>query len=275
MPYLETDDGTRLHSVDWGDGPTMVFSHGWAVGADMWEYQLVPLSDAGFRCVAFDRRGCGRSDQPGHGYDFDTLADDLATVLTQLDLTDVTFVAHSMAAGELTRYLVRHGAGRIARVALVAPTTPCLRRYPDNPAGIDAEVQEATFAGLSEDRPAWLSMGARLFFGADRPGGGVSEAMVDWGISLALRASAKATIEMVRTFTVADLRPDMGAFTMPTLVIHGDADQIAPIELTGVPTAAAIPNSELRIYEGASHGLFVTDRERLNADLVAFTKEEA
>ena len=270
MPYFTTtrsDAPTTLFFQDWGQGDPVVFCHGWAVGADLWEYQTTPLSTQGLRCIAFDRRGCGRSDQPDRGYDFDTFADDLADLIDHLDLDGVTLVAHSMAAGEVTRYLSRHGAARIAGAVLLAPTTPFLLQTDDNPDGAPAAAAEGLMAALAEDRPAWLAAAAPAFFGA-----GVSPEIVDWGVRLILRASARATIEMVRTMNFTDFRAEMDAFTIPTLVIHGDADQIAPLDRTGRRTAELIPGAELVVYEGASHGLFFTEKDRFNADLLAFVR---
>lgn len=267
MPFLETDDHTAIHYTDWGRGRPVVFIHGWGVGGDMWEYQTTPLSDAGLRCIAYDRRGCGRSSQPGSGYDFDTLADDLATLLDRLDLRDVTLVAHSMGGGEVARYLARHGAGRVAGTVLVGATTPFLLKTADNPDGVDGAAFDAMVEALAVDRPAYLTALAPVFFGP-----GVSPEMLRWGVDLSLRASGKAMIAMVRTLSETDLRPDLRAFTVPTLVIHGSADQIVPFEVSGRRTAAAIQGCRLSVYEGASHGLFVTEMARLNAELLAFAR---
>lgn len=273
MPFVQTADRTSLFYDDWGVGEPVVLAHGWALNGAMWEYQTTYLAGRGLRCVAYDRRGCGRSDRPGRGYDYDTLADDLATLLEALDLRAVTLVGHSMGAGEVARYLSRHGAGRVARAALVAPTTPFLLRTPDNPDGIDRDVFEGMAAALAEDRPRFMAERAPGFFGT-RPDGGpaVSPEMTAWAVGLALQASPKATIDTIRTFAETDLRPDMRAFAVPTLVVHGDADQAAPPDLCGRRTAAAIPGSRLEIYEGAPHGLQVTHKDRLNRDLLAFVR---
>jgi pimeloyl-ACP methyl ester carboxylesterase len=265
MPFVRAADRTALFYQDRGDGPPIVFIHGWAIGADMWEYQTTPLSRRGLRCIAYDRRGCGRSDHPDRGYDFDTFADDLAALLEHLDLRDVTLVGHSMGGGEVARYLSRHGARRIARAVLVGTITPFLRKTADNPDGVDDAVFAATIAALGEDRPAFLTAGAAGFFGAGLPGISVSPELMAWAVGLFLRASPSATIDMVRAFSTTDFRPDMPAFTVPTLVIHGDADANAPLALTGARTARAIV-----VYEGAPHGLFVTHKARFNEDLAAF-----
>jgi non-heme chloroperoxidase len=271
MPTITTTDGTTIHYVDWGNGPAVVLSHGWVIGAAMWEYQMTALAAAGLRAVAFDRRGCGRSDDPGRGYGPDTAADDFAQFLEQLDLTDVTLVAHSMGAGEAARYLTRHGDGRIARLALVSPVTPCLVQRPDNPLGVPAEYFEAVYAALLDDRPSYLAANADAFFGR-HVGLEVSDAVIRWALDLITAASPLASVEMQRAFTETDFRPDVAAVRVPTLVIHGDSDAGAPLEITGRPTAELIHGSELRVYEQGPHGLFFTHRQRLNQDLLEFVK---
>ncbi len=270
MPFVETLDRTSLFYNDWGTGKPVVLVHGWSMGADMWEYQMTHLVSRGLRCVAHDRRGCGRSDQPGHGYDYDTFADDLAALIEHLDLHEVTLVGHSMGGAEVARYLSRHGAGRVARAALVAPTTPFLLKTADNPDGVDKSAFDDMVAGLNTDRPHYLAALAPAFFGVGLPNVSVSPEIMQWGVGLFHRASPKATIDMVRAFSETDLRPDMRAFTIPTLIVHGDSDQIVPFEVSGRRTAEAVPDSRLEVYEGASHGLFFTHKDRLNGDLLAF-----
>ncbi|MBC7805631.1 MAG: alpha/beta hydrolase [Akkermansiaceae bacterium] len=273
MPFLETTGGVRLFYHDWGAGRPVVFVHGWTIGADSWEYQTTFLASHGLRCVAYDQRGGGRSDQPWDGYDYDTLADDLATVMGKLDLWDVTLVGHSMGCAEIARYLSRHGSRRVAKTVLLAPTTPCLVKTPDNPDGVDRTIFYGMLDRLLSDRPRYLADIAPGFFGQGLPGCDVSPEMAQWGIDLAQKASLRASIELFRTNAEGDLRADMDAFTMPTLIIHGTADTTAPIELTARKTAAAIKDSRLTIYENAPHGLFLTHAERVNRDLLAFTQE--
>ncbi|MGV0029087.1 alpha/beta fold hydrolase [Phormidesmis priestleyi] len=267
---IETRDGISLFHYDWGTGQPVVFVHGWGLGAGMWEYQMTDLSNRGLRCIAYDKRGCGRSDQPGHGYDFDTLADDLASLIEQLDLRNVTLVGFSAGCGDVARYLSRHGMGRIARSVLIGSVTPFLAKTADNPEGIDPSVFDEMIAALRRDRPRYLAASAPSFFGAGLPTVSVSPELIQWGVGLALQASPKATIEMVRAFSETDFRSDMPAFTMPTLTIHGDQDQNHPIDLTGQKTAQAIPGNQFKVYEGAAHGLFVTHKEQLNRDLLTF-----
>ncbi len=269
MAEITTKDGTKLAVLDWGTGDPVLFVHGGQLGAAMWEYQMVPLLEEGIRCIAYDRRGCGGSDRPGSGYDFDTLADDLAAVIDALDLQRVALVGHSMGCADIARYLSRHGAARVGKAVLIAPTTPFLLRTEDNPHGIDRATIEATIAALRTDRPALIAALAGPFFGLGQPGVEVSDELVRWGINLALQASPLATIEMTRNHMATDFRPDMAAFSMPTRVMHGIADQSAPFALCGQATADAIPGSTLLTYD-TGHGLFVTERDRLNTDLLAF-----
>ncbi|MBE8971119.1 alpha/beta hydrolase [Nostocales cyanobacterium LEGE 12452] len=270
---IETQDGTILFFQDWGAGKPVVFIHGWGVGADMWEYQMTALSSQGLRCIAYDRRGCGRSSQPGDGYDFDTFADDLATVIEQLDLHEVNLVSHSMGGGEVARYLSRHGANRIDRVVMIATTTPLLLKTVDNPNGIDKQVFDQMVVELNCDRPHYFASIAPNFFGVGLPDCSVSPEMMQWLVELALRASPKASLDMLRTQSETDLRADISAFTVPTLIIHGDTDSSAPLELTGQKTADAIPGSQLKVCENAAHGLFITHKERLNRDLLRDLQE--
>ncbi len=272
MRSIETGDGTRMFDKDWGTGRPVPFVHGGQFGADSWEYQMPYLVDQGLRCIAYDRRGCGHSDQPGRGHDADTLADDLAAVFERLDLDQVTLVGHSNGCGDIARYLSRHGGDRVAPVVLVAPTTPFLLETADNPDGIDRSAFDAILAGLSQDRPGYDAAVAPGFFGVGRPGVAVSPEMIRWAVGLALRASPLQTIATTRTFAETDFRPDMRAFTMPTLVIHGALDQtIAPLDLTGRRTAAMIPGSRIEVYD-TGHGLFITEKDRLNRDILAFVQ---
>jgi len=267
--FIEARDGTRLFHLDWGTGKPVVFCHAWGLNADLWEYQMIELVDHGMRCVAYDRRGHGRSASPGGGYDFDTLADDLAAVLDRLDLHDVTLVGHSMGGGEVARYLSRHGAKRIARVVLTSTITPLVGRRPDYPEGSDPANIEAFIAGLKSDRPATLAAGLGLFTGTKRT---VSPAMSQWLLGQFLRASAMASIECQRAVAKADFRPDLRAVTVPTLILHGDADQLSSLDHHARATARAIRGAELKVYEGGPHGLPLTDKERFTQDLLAFSR---
>jgi pimeloyl-ACP methyl ester carboxylesterase len=272
MAFVETRDGTKLFVKDWGSGPPVVLIHGWPVNADMWEYQMPYLASQGLRTVAYDRRGFGRSDQPWSGYDYDTFADDLSSVLDHLSLEQVTLVGFSMGGGEIARFLSRHGKGRIAKAVLVSAVTPYLLKTPDNDTGAPVSVFNDMIEGLSKDRPAFLANFGKAFFGVNAGNDAVSSETLQWQHNLAMMASPKATIDCVRAFGETDFRRDMAAFTVPTLIIHGDKDQTVPIEASGRIAHRMIPNSRLEVYEGAPHGLFVTEKDRLNADLLRFIR---
>ncbi len=272
MPHFETNDGTSLFYKDWGTGKPVVFIHGWGLGSDMWEYQMPFFVDRGLRCLAYDRRGCGRSDQPGRGYDFDTLADDLAAFLEHLDLREATLVAHSMGGGEVARYLSRHGPGRIDRAVLIASITPYLLNTPDNPEGVDKSVFDGVVAALRNDRPGFLGASAAAAFGTHLPGVSVSSELIAWAMGIFLQGSPKASLDTTRVYSETDLRPDMSAFTIPTSLIHGRADPLVPFEASSRRAARMIPGSELKVYEDASHWLFVTHKDRLNDDLLGFIR---
>ncbi len=266
---IRTPDGVGLFHRDWGDGPPVVFVASWSLPSDSWAYPMLALSEAGFRCIAYDRRGHGRSDDPGRGFDFDTLADDLAAVMEALDLRGATLVGFSMGAGEVVHYLTRHGAGRVARVVLIGATTPMLVRASDNPGGVDPAVFEAFRRdSLMRDFPGWIDDSMVPFVTPETPSG-----LRNWVRDMALRTSAKALLDCNRTLTTADFRAELQTITVPTLVMHGEHDATCPIELTGRPTAALVPGARLAIYEGAPHGLFLTHLRRLNADLLAFVQE--
>jgi len=261
-------DGTHLFIRDWGTGKPVVFLAGWTLASDMWAYQMTALSDAGMRCVAYDRRGHGKSDDPGRGYDYDTLADDLASVLDALDLRDVTIVAHSMAGGEAVRYLTRHGRqGRVRKVLFLAPTLPFLTQTPDNPIGVPAPFFEEARRALAADFPKWIDDNTEPFVIPS-----TSPAMRTWIKAMMMGASMKAVMDLNRTMVSTDFRAELARITLPCLVIHGDKDASAPLPLTGKRAAEMIPGARLVVYEGAPHGLFVTHMERLNPDILAFAR---
>jgi non-heme chloroperoxidase len=265
---IRTSSGVGLFHRDWGDGPPVVFVASWSLPSDSWAYQMLALTEGGFRCVAYDRRGHGRSDDPGRGFDFDTLSDDLAAVMEALDLRGATLVGFSMGTGEIVRYLTRYGADRVAHVVLIGTTTPMLVHAVDNPGGVDPAVFEAFRRdALMRDFPGWIDNSMVPFVTPDTPSG-----LRNWVRDMALRASAKALLECNRTLTTADFRAELRLVAVPTLVVHGEHDATCPLELTGRPTAALLPNAQLAVYEGAPHGLFLTHMARLNADLLAFIK---
>ena len=272
MPTLKAADGTQLFYNDWGSGKPLVLIHGWPLDSDMWEYQTSYLATQGLRCIAYDRRGFGRSDQPWTGYDYDTLADDLAAVIDQLDLREVTLVGFSMGGGEVARYLSRHGAGRVARAALISAVTPYLLKTPANADGADQSVFDQMVDGLRADRPHFLAGFGKTFFGAGLLNFSVSAEILQWANMMALLASPKATTDCVRAFSETDFRPDMAAFTMPTLIVHGASDATVPAAVSGRRAAQMIPHAQYIEYAGAPHALTFTEKDRLNADLLAFAR---
>jgi pimeloyl-ACP methyl ester carboxylesterase len=273
MAMIETDDGTEIYYKDWGDGPAVVFCHGWPLNADMWEYQMNALAAEGFRCVAYDRRGFGRSDQPWEGYDYDTFAGDLSDVIDALELEDVHLVGFSMGGGEVARYIGRYGSESVAKAVLVSAVTPFLLKSADNPNGVERATFDGMRAGIAADRGQFFADFGKAFTGANRPQSKVSQGMLDWTLHLALQASLKGALDCVNAFSETDFREDLKAFDIPTLVIHGDDDQIVPIDISGRLAAAAIEGAELKVYAGAPHALYFTHREQLSADLLAFFAE--
>jgi non-heme chloroperoxidase len=262
-------DGTRLHVRDWGTGRPIVFLAPWALNSTWWDYHLASLGSAGYRCIAFDRRGHGRSDEPSGGYDFDTLADDLRTVMTELDLRDVLLIGHSMGAAEAVRYLSRHRAARVTRMVLIGTITPVTLQLPDNPDGVPREALEQVRQALMRDRPGLIAAAAGAFFGV--PKNPVPAATVDaWTRTLLDRCSLKVMLDLHRAMTETDFRPDLARITVPTLLIHGDADVSARLDVTARRTQPLIKGSTLTIYQGAAHGLVATHAERLHQDIAAF-----
>ncbi len=266
-PFLEIDNRISLFYKDWGVGKPVLFIASALVNSDIWQYQMNYLSNQDVRCLAYDRRGHGRSSQPGSGYDFDTLADDLAALINQLDLRDLTLVGHSMGAGEIVRYLSRYGTDRVERVVFIAPTTPFLLKTSDNPNGTDRSLFEEVRSTLSKDFPKWLADNARPFVVPE-----TSPEMLQWVTTLAQQCSLKAVLDCNVSVTETDFRAELHKVAVPTLIIHGDTDVSAPIDLTGRETARLIPGCQFKLYEGAPHGLILTHMDRLNTDLLAFIR---
>jgi non-heme chloroperoxidase len=263
--FIETRDQASLFYRMWGIGRPILFVHSWAVNADLWQYQMIHFAERGFVCVAYDQRGHGRSSDPGKGYEYDTLSDDLATVIERLDLYNATLVGHSMGCGTIVRYLTRRGARRVSRIALISPTLPFILKTDDNPRGVDKSAVEQLHESWKRDFPKWLEDNARPFFVPE-----TSAAMVRWGINMCLQASLKALIDCNRADLETDFRTELASINVPTLIIHGDNDVSAPVDFTGKRTAALIPGSRLIVYEGAPHGLMLTHIDRLNDDLGTF-----
>ncbi|WP_409240197.1 alpha/beta fold hydrolase [Streptomyces sp. PA5.6] len=269
MPNFEGSDGTRLFYTDWGQGKPVVFVAGAWLASSSWEFQMLPLAGRGLRCVAYDRRGHGRSDWVGHGFDYDTLADDLAALLDHLDLREVTLVAHSMGGGEVIRYLSRHGYDRVSRVALIGTTAPFPLAAPDNPEGVPREIFDAMTAERTKDRPRWMAQNSQAFF-ATHLGNSVSTELMDWMIRQCLDCSAIAAVEAVKTAFRTDLRAEAAAIEVPALILHGDADASAPVALCGRRLAKTVPDNIYKEYSLAGHGICVTHAEAVNQDLLDF-----
>jgi non-heme chloroperoxidase len=273
MPMIETDDGTALYLKEWGDGPAVVLIHGWPLSADSWDDQAMALADHGYRVIAYDRRGFGRSDQPWEGYDYDTLADDLAAVIEACDAETPALVGFSMGGGEVARYLTRHntaGAGGVRKAALISSVVPFLLQTPDHPAGAPQSVFDAMTDGLEKDRAHFLKGFLKDFYGVGLLSQPVSDAQLDWSLQIALQAGLKGTLDCVEAFSGTDFRPDLPSFTMPTLIIHGTADKTVPIDITARAAAKAIPQAQLIEYDGAPHGLLATHKDAITKDLIAF-----
>jgi non-heme chloroperoxidase len=274
-PFVKVDAKTSLFYKDWTPKPSqasstmkpVLFVHSWGLNSDMWQYQMIHLNNQGIRTIAYDRRGQGRSTDPGFGYDYDTLADDLAAVIEHLDLRDVVLVGHSMGAAEIVRYISRHGSDRISRIALLAPTLPFILRTADNPDGVDKAVLDQQKITFAEDLPQWISDNTTPFFRPD-----TNQRMIDWAIGMLLQTSLKVIIDTNTTVTETDFRKELRYLNVPALIIQGDRDASAPLDFTGRRAAALIPNSHLKVYEGAPHGLFLTDISKLNRDLLEFVR---
>jgi non-heme chloroperoxidase len=269
--FFETHDGTRLAYEDYGQGEPIVFVSGAMLNADMWEYQIPYFTERGYRCIAFDRRGHGRSDRPSSGYDMDSTADDLAALLTHLDLSDATLVGHSMGGAEVARYLFRHGAGRVARVVLLAAVLPFLKQTDDNPVGLPEPAFDALIAAVRADRPKWLSRQQQAYF-ATHLGNPVSPGQVALTLEQCLSASAWATLQCQKTVFHTDNREAVRAITVPALVLHGGADSSAPVEMTGRKTTELLPTSTYKEYPTAGHGIYVSHHGEINADILEFIK---
>ena len=272
MPFIETADKTTLFYNDWGSGPPVVLIHGWPLDADMWEYQSVFLASHGLRVITYDRRGFGRSSQPWSGYDYDTMADDLKAVMDKLELQDVTLVGFSMGGGEVARYMGRHDGARVARAVLVSAVTPYLLRTGDNPEGVERGAFDQMVDGLRQDRPHFLAEFGKKFLGVGLLNFSVSNEIQQWTLMMAMLASPKATIDCVRAFSETDFRRDLAATRVPALVIHGGSDVTVPLAKSGQITASILPDAELKVYDGAPHGLVFTEKDRLNQDLLDFIK---
>jgi pimeloyl-ACP methyl ester carboxylesterase len=272
MAYVEMRDGTDIYVKDWGaDGPPVILIHGWPLSADSWDDQALALAEAGHWVLAYDRRGFGRSDQPWEGYDYDTFADDLADLMEAAEIEEgAALVGFSMGGGEVARYMSRHGGRGVAKAALIGSVVPYLLKTDDNPDGVDQAVLQQIADGIRKDRPDFFRSFFKDFFGVGLISQPVSDATLDWAWRLAMQAGLRPTLAAAEAFGTTDFRPDLAAFGVPTLIIHGTKDATVPIEATARAAAKAIPNAQLIEYDGAPHGLFATHKDRLTKDLLDF-----
>ncbi|HZZ68913.1 MAG TPA: alpha/beta hydrolase [Phenylobacterium sp.] len=268
FPYLEAGRRTRLYYKDWGEGETTVlFVHGWPMNAAMWDYQLLHLAQSGMRAIAYDQRGCGKSTDPGRGYDFDTLADDLHAVIRQLGLRKVVLVGHSIGCGQIVRYLTRYGGERVSRILLLSASLPFVQQAPDNPDGLDAKHFDSVRHQIASDVGKWLARAGKLSFAPE-----TSPEMFQWAVRLCQDNSLYAMTATSHIDVETDFRPELARLAIRTLVAHGDADLTCKFETTGQRLAALIPGAQLKVYPGAGHMLFLTQMGAFNADLLAFAK---
>ncbi len=270
--YVTAKDGTQLYVKDWGSGRPVILLHGWPLSADSWDDQAMALADVGLRAISYDRRGFGRSSQPWSGYDYDTLTDDLAAVIEQTGATDAVLAGFSMGGGEVARYMSRHGGKNVSRAILVGAVVPYMLKTADNPHGTDASVFEKMTAGLKEDRAKFFGGFFKDFYGVGMMSHPVSSELLDHSRAVAMQASLKATLACAESFATTDFRGDLPAFKVPTLIIHGTGDKTVPIDASARAAAAGIAGSTLLEYDGAPHGLFATEKNRLTQDMLAFIK---
>jgi non-heme chloroperoxidase len=270
MSSIKTQDGTQIHYKDWGAGQPVVFSHGWPLSADAWEDQMVFLGARGFRCIAHDRRGYGRSSQPWEGNDMDTYADDLAALVEALDLKQAIHVGHSMGGGEVARYIGRHGTGRVAKLVLIAAVTPLMLKTPANPGGLPLDTFDQIRAGVLADRAQFFRDLTGPFYGANRAGAKVSQGLRDSFWMQGMTSGFKGVIDGVKAFSETDFTEDLKHFDVPTLIMHGDDDQIVPIGASALLAAKLVKGSTLKVYPGMPHGLCSTHKDQINKDLLAF-----
>jgi len=277
MSFIETTSKERNKNIklfyeDYGEGKPVILIHGWPLSHRMWEYQVNAVVDAGFRCIAYDRRGFGESDKPWTNYDYDSLAQDLNDIITKLGLSEVTVVGFSMGGGEVARYIGKYGTANLSKAALISAVPPFMLKTDDNPDGLEKEVFEGFKEEIKKDRPAFLKGFGKQFVNFDKVGDRISQEMADYYWSIACKGSPNATLECIDSFGLTDFRKDLKEFDIPTLVVHGDADQIVPIEISGKKSANMIANSEYHVIEEAPHGLVLTHTAEFNKIFIDFLK---
>jgi len=272
MTTITTKDGTQIYYKDWGTGQPVVFSHGWPLSADAWEDQMLFLGEKGYRCIAHDRRGHGRSGQPWNGNEMDTYADDLAALAETLDLKNAVHVGHSTGGGEVARYIGRHGTKRVAKAVLIGAVPPLMLKTAENPGGLPMETFDGIRAGVLGDRSQFFKDLSGPFYGANRPGSKVSQGLRDSFWLQGMMCGFKGAVDCIKAFSETDFTEDLKKIDVPTLIMHGDDDQIVPIADSAMLSAKLVKGSALKIYPGLSHGMCSTHKDQINTDLLAFIK---